>query len=133
MNSYDPKSLPQIDAVEIVDIRRLEPNMVSQYMDNAGSCPRVRREGDAAQPLADAWRALTPDMSARCHIPPIGFRFFCAGAVILEASVCWRCNNLFGLSEGTEISYAFDSDSEAAQALFTLAEEAMGSEVLDNG
>lgn len=133
MNDYDPKSLPAIDAVEIVDIRRLEAKRVSQYMQIARDEPSVRLNGNAAQRFADAWRALTPGESARCHVPPIGLRFFVDGSVYLEASVCWRCSNLFGVCEENEMWYAFDSDSGAAKRLFGLSQEAIGSEIVGDG
>ena len=133
MKDYDPKSLPQIDAIEIVDIRRIDANRVSQYMQIARNEPHVRCNGESAQQFADAWRALTPGESARCHAPPIGLRFIADGLIYLEASVCWRCNNLFGLSQGTAISYAFDSESAAAKTLFALSQEVIGSEILGDG
>ncbi|MEM0963048.1 MAG: hypothetical protein AAGK21_11005 [Bacteroidota bacterium] len=43
----------------------------------------------------------------------------------MEASVCWRCNNLFGTCEGVELAYAFDSKSEAATALLALTREVL--------
>ncbi len=133
MDDYDPNSLPHVDAIEIVDIRRVDADRVSQYMQIAGDAPSVRVDGESARPIADAWRALMPGESARCHVPPIGLRFIVDGTVYLEASVCWRCNNLFGLCGGTEISYAFDSDSESAMRLLALAQEAIGIEVLGDG
>lgn len=133
MNDYDPSSLPHVDAIEVVDIRRIDANRVSQYMQIAGDEPSVRVDGESARPFADSWRALKPGESARCHVPPIGLRFIADGTVYLEASVCWRCNNLFGLCGGAEISYAFDSDSESAKRLFALAQEAIGIEIVGDG
>jgi hypothetical protein len=133
INDYDPKSLPHVDAVDVVDIRRLVTDRVSHYMQIAGDESSVRFFGESAQPFADAWRSLVPGESARCHVPPIGLRFISNEKICLEASVCWRCNNLFGLSGGVEYSYSFDSDSTAARKLFALSQESIGIEVIGDG
>jgi len=133
VDAYEPTSLPKIDAVEIVDIRGLDANRVSQYMLIAGNAPYVRREGESAQPFADAWRNLLAGESVRCHVPPIGLRFFVDGTIHTEASVCWRCNNLFGMQNGIEISYAFDAESAPAQKLLSLSQEAIGIDVVGDG
>lgn len=133
MDAYNPESLPEIDAVEIVDIRGIDASRVSHYMQIAGNEPSVRREGESAQPFADAWRDLVPGESARCHVPPIAIRFIIGGKTHTEASVCWRCNNLFGIQNERAFSYAFDAVSGPAKRLFSLALDAIGSGVVGDG
>ena len=125
-NQYDPRSLPIVNAVEVVDIRRLDANRVSQYMQISHDQPCVRLEGAQATAISNAWRALKTGEAARCHVPSIGFRFIMADETYLEASVCWRCSNLFGVENETEIFYAFDSECESAKELYSIAREAIG-------
>jgi len=133
VNEYSPATLPPVDAVEIVDLRQLDANLVAEYMQIATDAPCQRLDDAEAQPLADAWRKLQIGESARCHVPPIGFRFIADGLTILEASVCWQCDNLFGVERGNHISFGFDSQCLAAQKLLSLAKEVMGSKIVGDG
>ena len=130
---YNPKFLPAIDSVEIVDLRQLNANRVSDYMDIASNAPYQRLDGDSAQLFANAWRSLCSGMAARCHIPPIGFRFISDGAIVLEASVCWRCNNAYGIQNGNSISFEFDSECDSAQQLLASAKQVMGMQDINDG
>ena len=110
--------LPEVTAVEIVDLRRVEsPNRVSQYMSVAGDAPAFRREGEEAKGLADLWRRLPPGDQSRCHTPPFGLRFFQGERLVQEASICWGCDNIFGEAEGTMLHFGFDSRTDIAQKL----------------
>ncbi len=41
MGDYNPSSLPDVDAVEVVDIRHLDANRVSQYMQISKDAPAL--------------------------------------------------------------------------------------------
>ena len=104
----DPSALPAVDAVTVIP--------------RGGS--EVTCEGEAAQAIASAWRRLENGRQARCHVPPFGFRFLSHGEVMLEATVCWRCNNIHGRRAGEPVLITFDSKCEAATELLHLAEQA---------
>jgi len=55
----------------------------------------------------------------RCHIPPFLYRFYHEGVSVQEASVCWRCNNIFGITGGQKWVFEFDSSHTASQRLLT--------------
>lgn len=133
MDEYNPKSLPSIDAVQIVDIRNINPSDVSQYMQVADDAQTVHCDDKSAQEIANTWRELTPGESSRCHIPPIGSRFLVGETAFLQASVCWECDNIFGIQEGHSVFYAFDSESIPAKRLFRIARRIMGADVLGDG
>lgn len=113
---YLPSSLPMVSAVEIVDIRRVNPRNVDEYM-TAVDAPSVAIDGDVAQHIADLWRRLPSGEQYRCHIPPFGLRFVSKDQVICQASICWRCNNAFGHVDGNSIHFEFDGQDAVSREL----------------
>lgn len=90
---YAPSQLPEVDAVELVDLKGLQPNGVS-YMRIAKNAPFVRVKGETAQQIAHLWRQLPPDEQARCHLPPFGLRFYAGNKLLVQGSICWHQNSL---------------------------------------
>ena len=74
--SVAPSSLPEIDAVEVVSLRGLNPNRVDDDMLAAQNARHVRLTGADAARVAGMWRALPGGQQMRCHVPPFGLRFF---------------------------------------------------------
>ena len=62
----------------------------------------------------------------RCHMPPFGLRFYSAGDVIAQASICWECNNIYGEVKGRKLYYGFDASQAASRELLALAERVIG-------
>jgi hypothetical protein len=56
-------------------------------------------------------------VTARCHIPPFGLRFFTNNQLVCQASVCWECNNIYGHANSNRFSYAFDANASISQEL----------------
>lgn len=126
-------SLPEIDAVDVlvIDERVREkaragiPTMHA-YIIAAADAPCVRVTGAPAQRIAALWRRLRPDEQARCHIPPFGLRFHAGDVLVLQVSVCWECNNVFGYlgPQGSrEIHLSFDAASSNARELLSLLQQ----------
>jgi hypothetical protein len=126
MDTDTPSSLPGIDTVEVVDLRAVDANRVTEYMANAHAAPCWSVGGTEAQAIASLWRRLPAGEVMRCHVPPFGFRFFAAGRLVSEASVCWKCNTLYGTVEGRELSFGFDGPEPAARHLLAEAERLSG-------
>lgn len=112
-----PSSLPDIEEVEIVDISKLDPNRVSHYMGETESCRSVILTGGKATEVAARWRALNSAGQARCHIPSYGVRFFVSEKLMLEASVCFQCNNIYGSLNGQPFHYEFNGGDHAGTRL----------------
>ncbi len=119
---YEVSQLHEIDAVEIVDLRGVLGNRVSTFMREAVAAPFVRLEGEGAQNVARLWRLLPPGEAMRCHVPSIGLRFYRDETLLLQASLCWDCNNIFIDYGSRELFYAFDANSADAQELLRLME-----------
>jgi hypothetical protein len=130
MGTFSPSQLPEVTAVEVVDLRGISANQVSEFMQRADGAPRVRCEDRRVNLIAEAWRSLPEGESIRCHTPPIGIRFYQQHELVAEASICWRCQNMYGQFRGQEFGYSFSAESTAARALFELTAGIIGAEVL---
>ena len=85
-------------------------------------------EGELAQEVASLWRQLPYAEQMRCHLPPYALRFWRGADVVLTASICWRCNNIW-ITEGAERKYAhFDGEADISQHLFHRLEEVVASQ-----
>ena len=62
----------------------------------------------------------------RCHVPPFGLRFFSAGTLICEATICWRCNNIFGQAGADDVFFEFDGSQPISRELLNACEMAIG-------
>jgi hypothetical protein len=125
--NFDPKQLSEVDTVEIVNLRGIQTNRVSEYMKNSADAPHVKVENELAQQFAGLWRQLPSGIQARCHVPPFGLRFFLKKELQLQASICWQCDNIFGDIKGTGFWYAFDAQHQVSQELLSLCKQAFNS------
>jgi hypothetical protein len=117
MKEYVPGELPEVDAVEVVHLRGINPDNVDAYMALAGESRCWVVEGERAKRIAELWRGLIDGEGARCHVPRFGFRFRNKGVVVLEASVCWMCNNIYGNAGERKVFFEFEASEEGAQSL----------------
>lgn len=118
---YNPALLPQVEKVLVLSLADSLEGAASKY-ERVGKLLTGRNfpiyaaaevKGDEASEIAEMWRKLPPGRAIRCHIPPYGLRFYGGGRMIVEASICWRCN---GIVTG-ESAYSFDSSAEVSQRL----------------
>ena len=114
--------LPDIDAVDVLD---LGGNFPSMSGDLIISSRIVTVEGELAQQVAHLWRQLTPGMSARCHMPPFGLRFYVKEKLVLQASMCWECDNMYLWERSSNFLYGLDLGQPSAKELFSLLDEIM--------
>lgn len=128
-------SLPEIDAVEIVDLEEVEPLNGVDYMSAATRAPSLRVSGNKAQAIAELWRRLPQASQARCHIPPFGLRFFRGQELVAEASLCWECNNVMGGTWDGAFGFEFDGQAPASRELLVTLQTAVGKpgELADHG
>lgn len=123
-------SLPEIDAVDVLVLDDTMPDKAPSgvtgmyvYILGAADAPRVRLVGTQALQLATLWRRLPPGDDAACHEPPFGLRFHAGGIIVLQASVCWMCNNIYGYRGSQQFDAGFDARSAEAQELLSLLEQ----------
>ncbi len=128
MDEYSPTSLPRIAGVDVVVLDASAPVSSANDYIRAGAIRSIDLTGETAQLIASLWRQLPPDQQARCHIPPYGLRFYSDGGVILEASIYWQCNNIYGKIGGMDFSYQFDAKAPASKRLLEVLQRAAGDE-----
>ena len=132
MKEYDPRTLPQVTSVVIVDLRSIDANRVSEYMWGSKDAPKTKCDSETTERIAEIWRNLPPGEMGRCHTPPIGIRFYIGSQVVCDGSICWACENIFGTDDNDEYCYAFDSKSQSAVKLFDVIQAVVGPDVLSN-
>ena len=121
---YRPASLGPIDYLEFVSLLDIDANRVDEYMLAARDAPCYRASGDEAQAVARLWRELRVIDSSeqmRCHTPPVGLRLVTLEGARIEASVCWRCWNVYG----EDLHFAFNPKSKPAQGLLAHAKRVL--------
>ncbi len=119
--------LPQIARVEILVLgnrgdRRTPVEALQSYFP-IQTC--VAATADQATQIADLWRQLPPAEQMRCHLPPFGLRFYTAEGMILEASLCWACNNIWAWQQGDRWGYEFDARHATALTLLATLKAAV--------
>ncbi|MEG4043235.1 hypothetical protein [Microcoleus sp. Pol17_C1] len=113
--------LPNIDAVDVLEAGYFP----SKSGDLITSSRTVTLKGELAQQVAHLWRQLIPGDSARCHTPAFGLRFYFKEKSVLQASMCWHCNNMYLWEKSSKSLYGVDMDQPSAQKLFSLLEKIM--------
>jgi hypothetical protein len=124
-------SLPEIDAVDVVLLSdsllyAKAPEGIDsmhEWILGAADRPCVRVEGVQALQIATLWRRLSSGEEDRCHIPPFGLRFHAGGNLILQVSVCWGCNNIYGYRGDRKIHLRFEATSSDARELLSLLKQ----------
>lgn len=123
---YNPALLPQVEKVVILNLGDNLQDSTSEYVRRGGLSlgtqtfpiyAIVEAESNEASEIAEMWRQLPQAEQARCHVPPYGLRFYGGGRMIVEASVCWQCNNIWTREEGGKSFYTFDASAEVSQRL----------------
>jgi hypothetical protein len=130
MIDYSPNTLPNVNAVEVLDLRGKFPNRLSEYADDSQQLAGVQCDAKTVELIAASWRSLVSGQPARCHMPPFGIRFIVGSKIHLQVSICWRCHNMYGLLDGSKMTFAFDSEAPAAKTLLSLCMEVIGVEQL---
>lgn len=124
MDHYLPSSLPPISVVEVVVLKNVDVDDIRGAV--AASSVSVSLHDEDAQRVAALWRQLPTGEPHRCHLPPFGLRFLDGEVVVCQASLCWKCNNIFGEVSGEAFSYDFDSSDSISQDLLNECRSATG-------
>lgn len=125
---YEPTQLADVDTVEVLVLAQETGDSPAQFLDivewqRFPVSFSIEVSGDVAHEIANLWRHLPPDEQMRCHLPPFGFRFYAKRMLLLEASICWQCNNIWLKMNGKNATYTFDARHEVSKKLFTKLQE----------
>jgi hypothetical protein len=112
------RNLPRIDKVELLKLKLIEDRWNGDIL-----ATKVLTGADARK-VASLWRRQTYTSAlAACHNPAYAIKFYSQGKLLVYASVCWSCNNIFlitpqltetqsfrgGDRRGEQLSEIFDS------------------------
>jgi hypothetical protein len=114
--------LVDIDALDVLDLGGEFPKMSGNLI---MSSRIIKVEGELAQQVASLWRQLKPGESARCHIPPFGLRFYFKEKLILQASICWQCDNMYIWQENNRSLYGVNLGQPSANEMLRLLKNIM--------
>lgn len=118
-------NLDGIAAASIVVLGGLHPSGVDHYMEVAVMTGALSIDipSNDLDRIVRLFCSLPEGEQARCHIPPFGYRFFAGKQLVLEASVCWECNNIYGRRDGKPLHFAFDAKASISRELLQLTQE----------
>jgi len=118
IREYDPSTLGPIDAVDVVALdASVTVSSVGEFIRSTAALGEIRLTGVDAERIAALWRALPPSDQARCHIPPYGLRFWFSGRKLIDASICWQCNNVYGYAGDERLYFGFDAKAPVSVSL----------------
>ena len=103
---YDRSKTGDVDRVEVIVLRYPRADRAVLL------CPPPQ-----VPEIVRLWRLLPTGVQARCHIPAYGLRFYNGETQVLEATLCWRCNNIHLRAARGPCYSTFDGPSAAAQEL----------------
>lgn len=126
---YEPTQLPDVDTVEVLILAGSTDRSLAQFLpftqvfavrdwERFRVSYSIKLSGDVAHEIAELWRHLPPAGQYKCHQPPFGLRFYAEGILLLEASICWLCNNILIKMNSNDAVYAFNGRHEVSQKLF---------------
>ena len=117
---YSPytRNLPTIDKVQLLKLK-----LIGDQWNGDILATKVLKGADA-QKVASLWRRQTYTSAlAACHNPAYAIKFYSQRKLLVYASVCWSCNNIFMITpklartqsfrgydrRGEQLSEIFDS------------------------
>jgi hypothetical protein len=120
-------SIPELLDIDAVDVLELQGEMPGMSGNLIISSRIIKVEGELAQQVASLWRKLKPGESARCHMPPFGLRFYFKEKLILQASICWECDNMYIWQGDNRLKslYGVNLGQSSGKKMFHLLENIM--------
>ena len=115
--------LPNIDVVEVLDLGGEFPSISAGFINSSRN---TKIEGELAQTIVNLFRQLTPGESARCHIPPFGLRFYFNKQLVLQASICWECDNMYIWKDDNRLLYGLNLQQPSSKHLLALLKDSLG-------
>lgn len=105
------RRLPRIDKVGLQKLKTRE-----MWFESIEATKFI--EGSEAQAIASLWRTQNlTSISAICHYPVYGIKFYSRGKVILYASLCWECDNILVMEPTLGAKQGFKGGSKKGQEL----------------
>jgi hypothetical protein len=113
------RNLPAIDKIELLKLELKDDRWDGEIV-----ATKVLR-GNEAKKVASLWRRQTYNSNvSACHEPAYAIKFYYRERLIVYASVCWSCNNMYFITpdlHGTQNFAGGDKRGEQLSEIFRLA------------
>jgi hypothetical protein len=113
------RNLPYIDRVELLHLKTKDDQWNGEIL-----ATKVLR-GTAAQRVASLWRSQTYNLRvSACHNPDYAIKFYVRGKLLMYASVCWGCNNIFMITPNLATTQNFLGGDRRGERLLEVFDSA---------
>jgi hypothetical protein len=107
------RNLPAIDRVELLKLE-----MKNDQWDGEIESRKVL-QGTKAQRVASLWRKQTYDQSdSACHEPGYAIKFYSRRRLLVYATVCWACDNMFFITPKLNRTQNFEGGNKLGEQLY---------------
>lgn len=132
------KNLPPVDRVKIIKLYSAQRESDDRSRNGQVLADKILPAAGARR-IASIWRKLKyrPGVSA-CHEPAYAVEFYSKGRLLVNASVCWACSNIFFhvpklfKTSGYENTQNFDADSRLGARLYEIFQNAFAASEKDS-
>jgi hypothetical protein len=109
------RNLPDVDRVELLKLK-----LVEDQWDGDILATKVL-EGAEARRVARLWRGQTYTSSqSACHNPAYAVKFYSQGKLLVYASICWSCNNIFMITPSFTSTQNFLGEDRRGEQLYQI-------------
>jgi hypothetical protein len=109
------RNLPHINKVELLKLKLIEDQW------NGDILATKVLQGAEAQRVASLWRRQTYTSSqSACHNPAYAIKFYSQGKLLVYASICWSCNNIFMMTPKLTRTQNFLGGDRRGEQLFDI-------------
>lgn len=113
------RDLPEIDKVELLKLK-----VNGDLWDGAIESLKTLT-GKEAQDVASLWRRqVYRQYQVACHLPAYGVKFYSGDKLLVQASVCWQCNNIGFQTPDMNGTQYFEGDGRLGQQLLSVFRKA---------
>ena len=107
------RNLPAIDRVELLKLE-----MKNDQWDGEIESRKVL-QGTKAQRVASLWRKQTYTQSdSACHEPGYAIKFYSRRRLLVYATVCWACDNMFFMTPNLKRTQNFEGGNKLGEQLY---------------
>jgi hypothetical protein len=109
------RNLPRIDRVELLQLKLTGER--DQW--NGEILATKVLQGTKAQRVASLWRKQTYTQSdSACHEPGYAIKFYSRRRLLVYATVCWACDNMFFITPELKRTQNFEGGNKLGEQLY---------------
>lgn len=110
------RNLPAIDRVELLKLELKD----DRWWNGKIEASKVLK-GTEAQRVASLWRKQTYNQSdSACHGPGHAIKFYSRRRLLVYATVCWACNNMFFMTPELKRTQNFEGGNKLGEQLYEI-------------